>query len=190
MPGGEHNQQPIAKGFRGAGREERKGAGDDALRAADGHQTHDGLFSAYAFRYRLLPAVRVLTVTPSRTGRHETMQKGENRTNRKSQEVRMNIEDIQAIMIDSYQVGYMEAVRAYEPSQDLIRLTEVKKWLKMMRIDMSRFKALVKNEIIKPIRKGESRNSPLYYSKMEIKQAFSLANISGILNKETIKSTL
>lgn len=102
----------------------------------------------------------------------------------------MNIEDIQAIMIDSYQVGYMEAVKAYEPSQDLIRLTEVKKWLKMMRIDMSRFKALVKNEIIKPIRKGESRNSPLYYSKMEIKQAFSLANISGILTKETIKSTL
>lgn len=99
----------------------------------------------------------------------------------------MNIEDIQAIMIDSYQVGYMEAVKAYEPAQDIIRLTEVKKWLKMMRIDMGRFKALVKNEIIKPIRKGESRNSPLYYSKKEIKQAFSLANISGILTKETVK---
>ena len=42
----------------------------------------------------------------------------------------MNIEEIQSIMIDSYQVGYMEAVKAYEPAQDLIRQREVKKWLK------------------------------------------------------------
>lgn len=33
----------------------------------------------------------------------------------------MNIEEIQSIMIDSYQVGYMEAIKAYEPAQDLIR---------------------------------------------------------------------
>ena len=37
----------------------------------------------------------------------------------------MNIEELQSIMIDSYQVGYMEAVKAYEPSQDFIRLSEV-----------------------------------------------------------------
>ena len=42
----------------------------------------------------------------------------------------MNIEDLQSIMIDSYQVGYMEAIKSYEPSQDSIRLREVKKWLK------------------------------------------------------------
>mgnify|MGYP000308524764 CR=1 FL=1 len=39
----------------------------------------------------------------------------------------MDIGDIQSIMIDSYQVGYMEAVKAYEPAQDLIRLRDVKK---------------------------------------------------------------
>lgn len=102
----------------------------------------------------------------------------------------MNIEELQSIMIDCYQVGYMEAVKAYEPAQDLIRLSEVKKWLKMMRVDLKRFNTLVHKEIIKPIRKGESRNSPLYYSKKEIKQALSMANVSGMLAKETIKLTL
>lgn len=66
----------------------------------------------------------------------------------------MNIEELQSIMIDSYQVGYMEAVKAYEPSQDFIRLSEVKKWLKMMKIDLKRFNILVHKEIIKPVRKG------------------------------------
>ena len=100
----------------------------------------------------------------------------------------VSIEDIQSIMIDSYQVGYMEAVKAYEPAQDLIRLREVKKWLKMMRIDLKRFNVLVNKELIKPIRKGESRNSPLYYSKAEIKQALSLANVSGIIVRNAIQN--
>lgn len=102
----------------------------------------------------------------------------------------MNIEEIQSIMIDSYQVGYMEAIKAYEPAQDLIRLKDVKKWLRMMRIDLKRFNILVSKDVIKPIRKGESRNSPLYYSKTEIKQALSLANISGIMAKEIIRLTI
>lgn len=100
----------------------------------------------------------------------------------------VSIEDIQSIMIDSYQVGYMEAIKAYEPAQDLIRLREVKKWLKMMRIDLKRFNVLVNKELIKPIRKGESRNSPLYYSKAEIKQALSLANVSGIIVRNAIQN--
>lgn len=102
----------------------------------------------------------------------------------------MNIEEIQSIMIDSYQVGYMEAIKAYEPAQDLIRLKDVKKWLRMMKIDLKRFNILVSKDVIKPIRKGESRNSPLYYSKTEIKQALSLANISGIMAKEIIRLTI
>lgn len=102
----------------------------------------------------------------------------------------MNIEEIQSIMVDSYQVGYMEAIKAYEPAQDLIRLKDVKKWLRMMKIDLKRFNILVSKDVIKPIRKGESRNSPLYYSKTEIKQALSLANISGIMAKEIIRLTI
>lgn len=86
----------------------------------------------------------------------------------------MNIEDIQAMMNDCFQIGRLEAMKAYEPVQDLIRLTEVKSWLRVMKIDMNRFNALVENGTIKPIRKGKSRNSPFYYSKMEIKQTLSL----------------
>ena len=84
----------------------------------------------------------------------------------------------------------MEAVKAYEPAQDLIRLRDVKKWLKMMQIDLKRFNILVSKELIKPIRKGESKNSPLYYSKAEIKQALSLANISSMMAKEKVRLTL
>ena len=102
----------------------------------------------------------------------------------------MNIEEIQSIMIDSYQVGYMEAVKAYEPAQDLIRQREVKKWLKMMKRDLKRFNVLVGKELIKPVRKGEGKNSPLYYSKAEIKQVFSLANVSGIVAREAIRLPL
>lgn len=102
----------------------------------------------------------------------------------------MDIEELQSIMIDSYQVGYMEAVKAYEPAQDLIRLSEVKRWLKIMRIDLKKFNVLVHKEIIKPIRKGVSRNSPLYYSKKEIKQALFMSKVSGLIAKDTIKLTL
>ena len=93
-------------------------------------------------------------------------------------------------MIDSCQAGYMEAIKAYEPAQDLIRQKEVKKWLNMMKTDFKRFNILVGNKLINPIRKGESRNPPLYYPKAEIKQALSLANVSGIMSREKIKSDM
>ena len=102
----------------------------------------------------------------------------------------MNIEDLQSTMIDSYQVGYMEAIKSYEPSQDSIRLREVKKWLKMMKIDLKRFNILVQKDIIKPFRKGQGKNSPLYFSKTEIKQALSVANVSRILARDKVKSVI
>ena len=36
------------------------------------------------------------------------------------------------------------------------------------------------------VRKGTGRNSPLYYSKKEIKQALSMANIGWLLAKEEV----
>ena len=85
---------------------------------------------------------------------------------------------------------YMEAIKSYEPSQDSIRLREVKKWLKMMKIDLKRFNILVQKDIIKPFRKGQGKNSPLYFSKTEIKQALSVANVSGILARDKVKSVI
>lgn len=101
----------------------------------------------------------------------------------------MNIElqELNTIIADFVQIGYMQAVKAYEPSQDLIRLSEVKKWLKIMKIDLKKFNILVHQEIIKPTRKGRGRNSPLYYSKKEIKQALSMTTVSNLIAKEIIK---
>lgn len=95
----------------------------------------------------------------------------------------MNIEDLQSIMIDSYQVGYMEAIKSYEPSQDSIRLREVKKWLKMMKIDLKRFNILVQKDIIKPFRKGQGKNSPLYFSKRKLSRLFQLLMLAEYLQE-------
>ena len=76
----------------------------------------------------------------------------------------------------------MTAVQAYEPCQDTIRLSEVKKWLKMMHVDYKKFKTLVDIGIIKARRIGTSKNSPLYYSKLEIKQALAAVKVSNLIN--------
>lgn len=96
----------------------------------------------------------------------------------------MEIQELNAIIADFVQVGYMEAVKAYEPAQDAIRKNEVKDWLRMMCIDIKRFNLLVKKDIIKAFRKGKGKNSPLYYSKKEIKQAMSIVNINAFLNSK------
>lgn len=100
----------------------------------------------------------------------------------------MNIDlnELNAVIADFVQVGFMEAVKAYEPAQDLVRASEVKNWLRMMRIDAKKFNALCGKGIIRAVRKGTGRNSPLYYSKKEIKQAISMANIGCLLTKEEI----
>ena len=80
------------------------------------------------------------------------------------------------------QVGFMEAVKAYEPAQDRLRLKDVKAWLKMMLIDYKTFKALVDRGAIKARRTGTAKNSPLYYAKKEIKQALATADLMKKIN--------
>ncbi|WP_130893125.1 hypothetical protein [Paraprevotella xylaniphila] len=99
----------------------------------------------------------------------------------------MDIQELNSVIADFVQVGYMQAVKAYEPPQDLVRASEIKLWLKMMRIDIKRFNRLVSEGVIRATRKGVGRNSPLYYSKAEVKQALSMANIAGIVARGTMK---
>ena len=100
----------------------------------------------------------------------------------------MNIDlnELNAMIADFVQVGFMEAVKAYEPARDLVRASEVKGWLRMMRMEQKKFNTLCEQGVIRAVRKGTGRNSPLYYSKKEIKQAMSMANIGGLLAKEGI----
>ena len=98
----------------------------------------------------------------------------------------MDFNELNGIIADFVQVGYMTAVKAYEPSQDRVKQTDVKNWLKMMNGDYKIFKSLVDIGTIKAKRIGTAINSPLYYSKKEIKQALSAVKVSNILTDKTI----
>lgn len=98
----------------------------------------------------------------------------------------MTAEDFSTMIKEAYQIGFMEAVRAYEPEQDLVRASAVKPWLRMMRVDCKQFNAMVGEGMIKPRRKGTGKNSPLYYSKAEIKKALLTANATMLNEKEQL----
>lgn len=96
----------------------------------------------------------------------------------------LTFEELTGLLADFTQIGFMEAVKAYEPAQDNIRRSEVKKWLKMMLVDYSKFNALVNGGYIKPRRMGTGKNSPLCYSKKEIIEAIKTARLSSILTNK------
>lgn len=98
----------------------------------------------------------------------------------------IDIHELNRIIADFVQVGYMQAVKVYDPPQDKVRKSEVKKWLRVANLDQRKFDRLVKAEIIKPFRVGTGRNSPFFYSKKEIKQAFSMAEIGETINNSRI----
>ena len=98
----------------------------------------------------------------------------------------LDLNELNAVIADFVQVGFMEAVKAYEPTQDLVRASEVEDWLHIMKIDEKKFRTLCRKGIIQAVRKGTGRNSPLYYSKKEIKQALSMANVGWLLAKEEV----
>ena len=100
----------------------------------------------------------------------------------------MNIQELNGIVADFVQVGWMQAVKMYEPPQDQVRLSEVKKWLRMACLDYKTFQRLVKSEVIRPFRKGKGKNSPLYYSKADIKQAFATAGMGKIITENHLKA--
>ena len=88
--------------------------------------------------------------------------------------------ELMRIMADAVQIGYMQAIKAYEPANDAIRCTKIKQWLKHMLIPQKHFDTLVKSGMITPFRKGTARNSPLFYSKSEIKKALTVAKLSTL----------
>ena len=100
----------------------------------------------------------------------------------------MEIQELNRMVADFVQVGWMQAVKMYEPPQDCVKLSEVKKWLRMACLDYKTFQRLVKSEVIKPFRQGKGKNSPLYYSKADIKQAFATVGMAGIIANNQLKS--
>ncbi|MDT3388106.1 MAG: hypothetical protein LIR46_10165 [Bacteroidota bacterium] len=99
----------------------------------------------------------------------------------------MTTAEIFALVADAVQVGYMEAIKAYEPSSDIVRQSEVSKYLKLCLYDKRKFKSLVDGGYIKPVRMGKAKNSPLGYSKKEIKQAFLSQKIGAMTTTNNLR---
>lgn len=85
----------------------------------------------------------------------------------------MEIQDVKSLMSEVWQAGYMEAVKAYEPARDIIRKSELKGWLGMMHIDARTFHKIEKSGLVRSHKLGRGKNSPLVYSKTEIKKALA-----------------
>ena len=92
----------------------------------------------------------------------------------------IDIIDIGSIISDFVRVGYNAAVKDYDPPQDRLRLSDVKKWLKFRKIEFKAFQELEKKGLIHA-RKGAAANSPLYYSKVEIQKAFATMRLNQLM---------
>ena len=102
----------------------------------------------------------------------------------------MTIEQIGEMMADFVQIGYMTAVRAYEPTSDELRIKDVEKWCRATFTDYEKLCRLIKAGVVTPHRRGESKNSPLLYSKAEIKQAIINARLSQYIVDDKVERTI
>lgn len=46
----------------------------------------------------------------------------------------MDIQELNSMVANFVQVGFMQAVKVYDPPQDRVRKSEVKRWLRMAEI--------------------------------------------------------
>lgn len=96
----------------------------------------------------------------------------------------MNFSDIQSMIADSVQLGYMYAIKSFEPVTDMIKECELNAWCLSVGIDKKTVAKLIKRGSIKKQRTGTARNSPFVYSKSDIKQAMLSLSLSNINKRE------
>lgn len=89
----------------------------------------------------------------------------------------MTLGEVRSLIQDSVQIGVMQAIKTYEPVKDYVRAKEIRDWLKINNIDFSLFKKLENSGLISSKRVGEGRNSPIVYSKAEVKKAIQTHTI-------------
>lgn len=99
----------------------------------------------------------------------------------------MTIEEFGGIIADFVRVGYNTAVADYDPPQDKLRQSEVKKWLKFRHVEFKTFQTLEKKGLIHARRSGSAVNSPLVYSKAEIQKALAIMRVDRYFVNDKIK---
>lgn len=97
-------------------------------------------------------------------------------------EVTLDLYQLKNIMADMVQVGYMKAVKCYEPTKDDVSSRELVRWFKTLHIDPSCISKMESEGLIKGSRRGSGKNSPIYYSRLEVKQALSAIDINKYVN--------
>ena len=81
--------------------------------------------------------------------------------------------ELRDLITDVTKIGVMEAVRAYEPTHDFIKKSELIAFLKFNHYDKSIFDRLVTAGEITLCRREGSDHSPIGYSKLQIQRAFT-----------------
>lgn len=98
----------------------------------------------------------------------------------------MTIHELGGIIANFVRVGYNSAVADYDPPQDKLRLSEVKKWLKFRHVEYKTFQTLVDKGLIHARHSGSAVNSPLVYSKAEIQKALAIMIVDRLFINDKI----
>lgn len=99
----------------------------------------------------------------------------------------MTIHELGGIIANFVRVGYNSAVADYDPPQDKLRQSEVKKWLKFRHVEYKTFQTLVDKGLIHARRSGSAVNSPLVYSKVEIQKALAIMRVNRYFVNDKIE---
>lgn len=93
----------------------------------------------------------------------------------------MTMTEVSTLIRESVQLGVMQAIKTYEPTKDKVRASEIKSWLELNGVDYGVFKKLESAGLIKGERLGDGRNSPIVYSKADVKAAISTHSVCKMI---------
>lgn len=96
-------------------------------------------------------------------------------------ELRMTLEQLAEYISTAFEMGALKAVKAYEPAADMIRTAELEAWCKATATDWRKVRVLMERGKIRARRMGTAKNSPLVYSKEEVKRELAVAGIASDL---------
>lgn len=74
------------------------------------------------------------------------------------------------------QLGVAAYIKATTPALDIIKQREVYRWFKSIGLKPSTLEMLESKGMVIGHRKGNAKNSPIYYSKLEIQSALQAIN--------------
>ena len=93
----------------------------------------------------------------------------------------MTMTEVSTLIRESVQLGVMQAIKTYEPTKDKVRAKEIKSWLELNGVEYGIFKKLEALGFINGERLGDGKNSPIVYSKANIKEALQTHSVCKMI---------